>query len=225
MEFYSSSMKKVLMAVSISIMTIIMVACSSDAPNDASTLIDDISVQNALIKNADGSETIILSNGEQIVLEDTITHVMNFDMSNTENDNNDVMLPTRGILHTGYDREDKPKDNKKYMLKGLEKYGISPNTIYIGKFITYYKDLPVSKGYSLFPSNSKYETENCMGFNPPSLTNVGFHTIVPDTWTGYETGITQIFYVVCDASGISWNKNVPCNPTDFIWYFRSFENE
>lgn len=71
-----------------------MVACSSDAPNDASTLIDDISVQNALIKNADGSETIILSNGEQIVLEDTITHVMNFDMSNIENDNNDVILPT-----------------------------------------------------------------------------------------------------------------------------------
>lgn len=75
-------------------MTIFMVACSSDAPNDASTLIDDISVQNALIKNADGSETIILSNGEQIVLEDTITHVMNFDMSNIENDNNDVILPT-----------------------------------------------------------------------------------------------------------------------------------
>lgn len=107
----------------------------------------------------------------------------------------------------------------------MEKYGISPNTIYIGKFITYYKELPVPKGYSLFPSNSKYETENCMGFNPPSLTNVGFHTIVPDTWTGYETGITQIFYVVSDASGISWNKNVPCNPTDFIWYFRSIENE
>lgn len=110
-------------------------------------------------------------------------------------------------------------------MKGVEKYDISPTIVYIGKFIMYYKNLPVPKGCSLLPSNSKYNNENSMGFNPPSMNKVGFHTTIPDTWNGYETGLTQIFYVNSDISGIYWNKNVPCNPEDFIWYFRAIADE
>ncbi len=117
-----------------------------------------------------------------------------------------------------------PKDYKKYAISGLEKWGISPTNIYIGKYIDYYKDLPVTKGYMIVPTNSKYKTENNMGFNPPSTTQ-GFHTIVPDSWTGYESGITQIFYVKCDISGISWNRNIPCDPNDFVWYYKSISEE
>ena len=217
-------MNKMLVIAFVGIMSVLVGACTSDALDDANALADSAVVKNALVKNADGTETVILSNGEQIVLEDTTTYVINFDTVNMGNDIDDVMV-SRAIVPTGYDRESKPKDNKKYLLKGLEKYGINPTTVYIGKFITYYKDLPVSKGYSLFPSNNKYATENKMGFNPPSLSKVGFHTTVPDTWTGYETGVTQIFYVNSDISGIYWNKNVPCNPADLTWHYRAIPDE
>mgnify|MGYP006872114854 FL=1 len=224
MEFYSKKMNKMLVIALVGIMSIFVGACTSDALDDANALADNAAVKDALVKNADGTETVILSNGEQIVLEDTTTYVINFDNINMTGGFDDTMV-SRGILYTGYDREAKPKDYKKYLLGGLEKYGINPTTVYIGKFITYYKDLPVSKGYSLLPSNSKYANENSMGFNPPSLNKVGFHTTIPDTWNGYETGVTQIFYVNCDISGIYWNRNVPCNPDDLIWYFRSIADE
>ena len=224
MELYSKIMGKMLVIALVGIMSFFVGACTSDALDDANALADNTAIQNALVKNADGTETIILSNGEQIVLEDTTTYVINFDIANIENGIDDVMV-SRAIVPTGYDRESKPKDNKKYLLKGLEKFGINPTTIYIGKYITYYKDLTVPEGYSLLPSNSKYANENKMGFNPPSLTKVGFHTTAPDTWTGKETGVTQIFYINCDASGISWNKNVPCNPADLTWYYRAIPDE
>ncbi|MCH5227532.1 MAG: hypothetical protein J1F16_06955 [Muribaculaceae bacterium] len=203
-------------------LSFIFCSCSTDDPNvDASNF---SSAENILLKNSDGNESLCLPNGEMIVLEDTITYIIQFDTNNLSYFSCEDEIKTRGILYTGYDRESIPKDYTKYILKGLDKWGIDPNTVYIGKFINYYKNLPVSKGYSLLPSNTKYATENSMGFNPPSLT-VGFHTTIPETWNGYETGVTQILYVYCDASGISWNKNIPCNPDQFIWYFRAIPDE
>lgn len=221
MEFFSKTMNWLVIASTIAI-SLFISSCSSDEPFANSS--NEHSIENALKKNADGSESIILPNGEVIVLEDTITHTITFDPSCLDTIGTEEEMSSRGILYTGYDRESKPKDYKKYLLKGLEKWGINPTTVYIGKFITYYKDLPVQKGYSLFPSNSKYANENCMGFNPPSTT-VGFNIVSPETWTGTATGITQIFFVNCDISGISWNKNIPCNPDKFIWYFRSIIDE
>lgn len=222
MEFFSKTMNWLVIASTMAI-SLFISSCSSDEPFANSS--NEHSIENTLVKNADGSESIVLQNGEVIVLEDTITHIITFDPSYLDNIGTEEEMSSRGILYTGYDRESKPKDYKKYLLKGLEKWGINPTTVYIGKFITYYKDLPVQKGFSLLPSNTKYANENSMGFNPPSLTTVGFHTTIPATWTGYETGVTQVFYVNCDISGIYWNKNVPCNPDKFIWYFRSIADE
>ncbi len=220
MEFYNSKLKHLLLIGGI---LLSLNACTSDEftepePNEMSKLYTN---------NFDGSPIITLSDGEQIVLKDTTTYVMHFDVENCSLNSENGAILSRGIAPTGYDREVKPSDYKKYLLSGLEEWGISPNTIYVGKFVTYYKDLPVSNGYSIFPSNTKYSTltTDCMGFNPPSLTSIGFHTTIPDTWTGYETGITQIFYVKTDMSGIDWNMNIPCDPNDLVWYYRQIENE
>lgn len=223
MEFYSKMNK--MLVIAIGVMSTFGGACTSDALDDANDLINDASTKIGLVKNADGTETIILSNGEQIILEDTTTYIINFEATYLENMIDDNMVETRAVAPTGYDRQVIPSKNKKYLLLGLEKFGISPTTTYIGKYITYYKDLPVSKGYSLLPSINKYANVNKMGFNPPSLTTIGFNTIAPSAWTGFETGVTQIFYVKSDAAGITWNRNVPCNPTDLTWYYRAIPDE
>lgn len=176
----------------------------------------------SLVKNSNGTETVFLDNGEEIILQDTNTYIINYNLNQVEELLACESGSSRGVAPTGYDKKDEPKDYKKYQIGGLEKWGINPNNIYIAKYIYYYKNLPVNKGYYLSPTNSKYKENPVMGFNPPSQT-LGFHTDIPDTWTGYETGITQVLYVNCDLSGISWNKNIPCNPSDFVWYYKVIE--
>lgn len=180
-----------------------------------------------LVVNPDGTESLILNTGEVITLEDTTTYVLDFNqmLTNDSTKTEDISSSTRGVYYTGFDRKFIEKKNKKYLLKGLEKYGIDPNTIYVGKYNTYYKDLPARSGYSILPSNKKYLTEPtpCMGFNPPSLTNIGYH--ISSYTSTVETAMTYSFYVVSDASGIKWNKNVPCNPEDYIWFFQYVVDE
>lgn len=193
----------------------LLTACSQSSED-----VDEIPVvENALIKNHDGTETLILSTGEQIVLEDTVTHIVNFTGVDRTLGivSNACTIESRAIAPTGYDRAVIQKDNKKYLLKGLESYGISPTTVYIGKFNTYYKELPVSQGYTVVPQTKKCAENKCMGFIP-STYKIGFSHI-DEGKAGYETGITQIFYVAADVSGIAWNKNIPCNPQNLIWYY------
>ncbi|WP_290199638.1 hypothetical protein, partial [uncultured Muribaculum sp.] len=85
-------MNKMLVIAFVGIMSVLVGACTSDALDDANALADSAVVKNALVKNADGTETVILSNGEQIVLEDTTTYVINFDTVNMGNDIDDVMV-------------------------------------------------------------------------------------------------------------------------------------
>lgn len=220
MEFYSKKVTALLKLSSVIALSLCLGACSSD---DSETLINSNKV--GIETDFDGYETVSVSNGERIILEDTVTYHLCFgeNQNFVVDEENDHL--SRGILLTGYDSMNAPDKYTKYLISGLEKWGINPTTIYIGKLIQYYKKLPVSKGYSIFPSNSKYSSENRMGFNPPSMDIVGFHTLAPAEWNGYETAVTQLLYINCDASGIYWNKNVPCNPDDFIWYYRQIENE
>lgn len=105
------------------------------------------------------------------------------------------------------------------MLKGLEKYGIDPHMTYIGRYDTYYKRLPAKKGFFIRPLNKNYYEEDTsrMGFVPASLTNFGFS--ISESNETIEVGATTLFFVTSDVNGITWNKNVPCQPQDFIWYF------
>lgn len=54
-------------------------------------------------------------------------------------------------------------------------------------------------------------------FVPASLTNFGFS--ISESNETIEVGATTLFFVTSDVNGIIWNKNVPCQPQDFIWYF------
>lgn len=224
MEFYIKKSRQLLTIVLALGLTFCIFSCSSyEFENIVHMNSNDTS---AIIKNVDGTESLTLDTGESIMLEDTVTYVLDFSkIANETLIQENVETLTRGVYYTGFDRKTIVKKNKKYMLKGLEKYGIYPNTVYIGKFNTYYKDLPAKNGYSIFPSNKRYTTETtpCMGFNPPSLVNVGFHINASSSTT--ETAITSSFYVVSDQAGISWNKDVPCNPDNYIWFFQYVADE
>ena len=201
-----------------------MFSCSSDEFEEIPS--SDLEAKSAITKNADGTELLILKTGQPILLDDTVTYVLDFGKNAEENLSQEKESNlTRAVYYTGFDRKYIEKKNKKYLLKGLEKYGINPNTVYIGKFNTYYKDLPAKNGYSILPSNKKYTTEpkSCMGFNPPSLVNVGFH--ITTSSPTIETAITTSFYVVCDQAGISWNRDIPCNPENYIWFFQYVADE
>lgn len=224
MEIYIKKLRQFLSTVLTLGLMFCLYSCSSDEFEESP--LSDLEAKSAIIKNADGTESLILKTGQSILLEDTVTYVLDFSKNVEEKllQENDGNL-TRAVYYTGFDRKYIEKKNKKYMLKGLEKYGINPNTVYIGKFNTYYKDLPAKSGYSILPSNKKYATEpkSCMGFNPPSLVNVGFH--ITTSTSAIETAITSSFYVVSDQAGISWNKDVPCNPENYIWLFQYVADE
>lgn len=224
MEIHIKKLRQFLSIVLALVLMFCLNSCSSDEFEENS--LSGLEAKSAIIKNADGTESLILKTGQSILLEDTVTYVLDF-----SKDVKEKLLPknegnlTRAVYYTGFDRKYIEKKNKKYMLKGLEKYGINPNTVYIGKFNMYYKDLPAKNGYSILPSNKKYASEpnSCMGFNPPSLVNVGFH--ITNSTSTTETAMTSSFYVVSDQAGISWNRDVPCNPESYIWFFQYVADE
>lgn len=198
----------------------LLTACSQSSEDVDETPV----VENALIKNHDGTETLILSTGEQIVLEDTVTYLIDFTKLKEPKvpmEGSVSGIESRAIFPTGYDRAVIQKDNKKYLLKGLEAYGVSETMVYIGKFNTYEKDISVPTGYVIVADDETCKDKRCMGFNPPT-TQIGFN-LVSSSMSGYKTGITQIFYIVSDISGVAWNKNVPCNPQNLVWCYVSYK--
>lgn len=228
MEFYSKQMKKALKKLSVSLLTVSLgigvCACESEEVEPQV----HTSLENGVIGLNycdDGSQYIRTDKGEIIMLTDTVTHVLDFTeyLGDESNDVIDYIIPTRAVEYKGFDYQSIQKDNKKYMLNGLERFGFSPNVVYVGKFNYYYKNLPARSGYYISPNNRKYANlvQPYMGFNPPSITDVGYH-IYSSTST-VEVGITTLFYVVSDISGISWNKNVPCSPEELTWYFQYVE--
>lgn len=224
MEIYIKRIRQFAITVLAIGITYCMFSCSSCELEESSTL--NLMDASAFARNDDGTESLTLNTGQTIILEDTVTYVLDFSKDVSENLSiENVPNITRAVYYTGFDREILEKKNRKYILKGFEKFGLDPNTTYVGKFNTYYKDLPARNGYSILPSNKKYDSETtpCIGFNPPSHVNVGFHIDASSSTT--ETAVTTSFFVVSDQAGIAWNRDVPCKPDEYIWYFQYIADE
>lgn len=170
---------------------------------------------------AGGPEMLVTNDGEKILLTDTVTHVLRFD-SVQEVDAS--AIHAMGYVHylsdTGFDRSRIQDDYKKYRLIGLEWLNIDPNTVYVGCFNDYYKDMELPSGYSLYPERygKGYITPNCMGFKENS-TQPGYDFLTTRE-ANVVSGRTQLLFLRATTSGISLNRNVPCEPDALIWYYR-----
>lgn len=168
-----------------------------------------------------GTELLLTTDGEQIVLTDTVTHTLRFDSVQVVDASSAIALRTDDdFTATGYDRSKILTDYKKYRLIGLEKYNVDPRVAFVGRFVDYYKDIAVPSGYSLYPSRYGvgYITPHCMGFKE-GTTQPGYDYLTTRDPIVLSAR-TQLLFLRANASGTSLNRNVPCEPASLVWHYR-----
>lgn len=173
-------------------------------------------------------EMISLSNGEVIFLTDTTTYEifpndLEVGQIISENGTEDlfgmVTRSTNSLRAYGYDSQEPETDWKKYLLNSSwEKYGVSP-AVYIGRYVKVHKDLSIEPGTYAVPADytSDKAPQDAMGWDG-TTGKIGF---TPTTKSDYiSDGVTRIFIINCDMSGRVYNKNIPANPSNFVWAYK-----
>lgn len=163
---------------------------------------------------------LMLGDGRMVALEDTLIHELDF--SGVDLSREVEFIASRSFnKEYGYDKTI-PEGNgkwKKYLLRGMEEWGIQPNTIYIGRYEIAYKEIPTSPAYIVSPAD--YTTEdapkNAMGWIQGS-SSFGFWTS-PTSDATTVNGMTKVFFVNCDLSGRSLNYYIPNDPKYFVWAY------
>ncbi len=171
-------------------------------------------------------EIIKLSNGEIIVLSDTTTHIVDiteFDDINVigNNASENLFAPKSRAVNVlrayGFDSQSPETDWKKWGLKGYEKYGI-PQGTYIARYVRIHKKLSIEPGTHVTPAN--YNTENTpkniMGWSGTTRI-IGFTaTKISDNTS---EGDTRILFIKSNLAGKIYNKNIPADPSNFLWVY------
>lgn len=193
--------------------------CSCSNSEDPAMPALETSPVNTFTRN-NPNNTLVLGNGRTVALEDTLTHELDFtgiDLSREAE-----FMATRSFNQEyGYDKTIPEGDGKwkKYILRGMEEWGIQPNAIYIGRYEIVYKGIPTSPAYTVSPTD--YTTgdapKNAMGWIQGSK-SLGFWTS-PTSDATIVNGMTKVFFVNCDISGKSLNYYVPNNPKYFVWAY------
>lgn len=198
---------------------LLVTACSSDADHELSML-------------NKGDNVISLSSGETLLLTDTTTYELEFDEALATCTNSyyeDCFSPqTRGASDSyrayGFDSEEPETGWRKYALgKDWKQYGISPGT-YIGRYIRVHKNLSILPNKTIVVANynSVNAPQNAMGWYGTTKT-IGF-SATPST-DYIADGVTRVFYINCNLSGISYNKYIPALPSNFEWAYRLIDME
>ena len=233
MEFFNYRKQlgviQLLLAMSI---LLLLISCSSN--RDEEFILENSSVDVRSLPTV--GEVITLSNGETIVLQDTTTHV--FYLSDlVKGDNNGTLDFANSVVglasdviqmrEYGYDsRIPETTDWLKGRFVGFEEYGVPSNTVYIARFEEIHKDLSIQKNYTVLPNNYQSEDapKNCMGLLPGG-SGVGFIANKSSKSEYVMDGVTRILFINCDLSGIQYNKSVPADPNNFVWYYRLISDE
>ncbi|NPD82509.1 hypothetical protein HPS57_11085 [Prevotella sp. PINT] len=176
---------------------------------------------------------IHLDNGETIILSDTTTYYLDNEetedsiatsVANAKSNLFDLQSRASNVYKAyGYDRLEPESDWRKYSVGNRwVDYGIVPGS-YIARYFIVHKNLTTEPGTSVSPGNyeSANAPKNAMGLNG-TTGKIGF---IPIPTTDYITdGVSRIFVINCDASGIVYNKNLPADPSNFIWAYQLIEN-
>lgn len=174
-------------------------------------------------ENKDGS-IISLSNGETLLLSDTTTYELEFDealaIGTNSHCEDSFSSQTRASSPTQldyeFDYEEPESDWRKYSLgSSWSQYGISSG-IYIARYIKVHKNLSIQPNKSIIARryDSPNAPENAMGWKGTTKT-IGF-TASPSN-DSIADGVTRVFYINCNLSGVSYNKYIPAVPTNFVW--------
>lgn len=216
MEFLNTRRWMGLISIISTTICLLLSACNSE---------EELSYQ----AQADASgEMISLSNGEVIFLTDTTTYEifpndLEVGQIISENGTEDlfgmVTRSTNSLRAYGYDSQEPETDWKKYLLNSSwEKYGVSP-AVYIGRYVKVHKDLSIEPGTYAVPADytSDKAPQDAMGWDG-TTGKIGF---TPTTKSDYiSDGVTRIFIINCDMSGRVYNKNIPANPSNFVWAYK-----
>lgn len=214
----SNSKRRVGLAFTILLGTVLLMAsCSSDES------------QEFIHKD---SNAITLSGGETLVLSDTTTYELEFDevfadepISNCQDC---FSAQTRASSDSyrayGYDSEEPESDWRKYSLgSSWSQYGISSG-IYIARYVKVHKNLSIQPNKTVVVGN--YNSANApvdaMGWYG-NTKNIGFSATPTSDFIA--DGVTRVFYINCNLSGISVNKYIPAKPTNFIWAYKLTDPE
>ena len=175
---------------------------------------------------------ITLSNGETLHLSDTTTYELEFDEAMAIGANSycdDCFSPqTRASSDSyrayGYDSEEPESDWRKYSLgSSWSQYGISSG-IYIARYIKVHKNLVILPNKSIVEGtyDSPNAPKDAMGWRGTTKI-IGF-TASPSN-DSIADGVTRVFYINCNLSGIAYNKYIPANPTNFVWAYKLIDME
>lgn len=194
-------------------------ACSSDENQEFTA------------ENKEGN-IITLTNGETILLSDTTTYELAFDEALAIGANSyceDCFSPqTRAASDSyrayGYDSEEPESDWKKYSLgSSLSQYGISSG-IYIARYVKVHKNLSILPNKTIVVANynSTNAPQDAMEWYGTTKT-IGY-SATPST-DYIADGVTRVFYIKCNLSGISYNKYIPASPSNFEWAYKLIDME
>lgn len=111
MEIYIKRIRQFAITVLAIGITYCMFSCSSCELEESSTL--NLMDASAFVRNDDGTESLTLNTGQTIILEDTVTYVLDFSKDVSENLSiENVPNITRAVYYTGFDREILEKKNR-----------------------------------------------------------------------------------------------------------------
>lgn len=172
------------------------------------------------MSNAYSNYSMVLGNGRIVELEDTLIHELDF--TGVDLSREVEFTATRSFNQVyGYDKIVPDGDGKwkKYLLRGMEEWGIQPNTIYIGRYEIVYKGIPTTPAYTVSPADYNQEgaPKNAIGWIQGSG-SFGFWTS-PTSDATIVNGMTKVFFVNCDISGRSLNYYAPNDPKYFVWAY------
>ena len=178
------------------------------------------------------SNAITLSGGETLVLSDTTTYELEFDEVFADepipNCQDCFSAQTRASSDSyrayGYDSEEPESDWRKYSLgSSWSQYGISSG-IYIARYVKVHKNLSIQPNKTVVVGNynSANAPADAMGWHG-NTKNIGFSATPTSDYIA--DGVTRVFYINCNLSGISVNKYIPATPSNFEWAYKLVDME
>ena len=196
---------------------LLMASCSSDESQEFTN---------------ENKNAITLSNGEIIVLSDTTTYEMDFDETFADeqipNCQDCFSALTRASTDSyraySFDSEEPESDWRKYSLgSSYSQYGISSG-IYIARYVKVHKNLSILPNKTVVSGNynSANAPVNAMGWYGNTKT-IGFSATPTSDYIA--DGVTRVFYINCNLSGISVNKYIPATPSNFEWAYKLVDTE
>lgn len=124
----------------------------------------------------------------------------------------------------GYDYEEPESDWRKYSLNSTwQQYGITPG-IYIARYVKIHKNLTILPNKEILTASydAPNAPQNAMGWKGTTQ-NIGF-TASPTT-DYVADGVTRVFLINSSLAGVSLNRYIPANPSNFIWGYVLRERE